>query len=53
LLLSGFKAASASALTVGSFGSNRPVMGSGTGRVAGSGFKEVMGAAAGAGVVDA
>jgi len=31
LLLSGFNAASASALTVGSLGSNRPVIGSGRG----------------------
>ena len=31
MLLSGFKAASARALTVGSLGSNRPVIGSGSG----------------------
>ena len=31
MLLSGFKAASANALTVGSFGSNLPVIGSGIG----------------------
>jgi hypothetical protein len=38
LLLSGFKAASANALTVGSFGSNRPVIGSGRGMGGGSGW---------------